>query len=116
MKISNNTNNYIRQQHYGQFRLPENGKGPYVHVKGQKLDNTLEQKNVSIYVENEVVFSSEKGLWSTFPKLFDSDAGANLGTIEAKKLGKEGKSYQEYENTGNERPVNKQARLINEWV
>ncbi len=113
MKISNNTNNYIRQQHYGQFRLPENGKGPYVHAKGQKLDNTLEQKNVSIYVENETVFSSEKGLKSDFPKLFDPDAGMN---IEAKKPEKEKKSYQEYENTGNERPVTKQDSIINEWV
>lgn len=86
MKISNNTNSYIRQQQYGQFKLPENGKGPYIHANGKKLDNTLEQENVSIYVENEVVFSSEKGLKSDFPKLFDSDVGANFKTIEAKNL------------------------------
>ena len=116
MKISNNTNNYIRQKHYGQFKLPENGKGPYVHANGQKLDNTLEQKNVSIYVENETVFSSEKGLKSDFSKLFDSDAGMNFETVEANKSEKEGKKYQEYDNTGNERPVNKQDSIINEWV
>ncbi len=115
MKISNNTN-HVRQQQYGQFRLPEDGKGPYVHANGQKLDNTLEQKNVSIYVENETVFSSEKGLKSDFPKLFDSDTGAKFETIEAKKPEKEKKSYQEYENTGNERPVNKPDSIINEWV
>ena len=114
MKFSNNTN--VRQQQYGQFRLPENGKGPYVHANGQKLDNTLEQENVSIYVENETVFSSEKGLKANFPKLFDSDVGANFETIEAKKPEKKGKSYQGYENTGNERPVNKQDSIINEWV
>jgi len=116
MKTSNNTNNYIRQQQYGQFKLPENGKGPYVHANGQKLDNTLEQKNVSIYVENEAVFSSEKGLKSDFPKLFDSDAGAKFETVEAKKSEKKEKSYQEYENTGNEPPVNKQDSIISEWV
>lgn len=116
MKISNNTNSYIRQQQYGQFKLPENGKGPYVHANGKKLDNTLEQENVSIYVENEAVFSSEKGLKSDFPKLFDSDVGANFKTIEAKKPEREGKSYQEYENTGNDQPVNKQDSIINEWV
>lgn len=115
MKISNNTN-HVRQQQYGQFRLPEDGKGPYVHANGQKLDNTLEQENVSIYVENEIVFSSEKGLKSDFPKLFDSDAGMDFETIEAKKPEKEKKSYQGYENTGNERPVNKQDSIINEWV
>jgi len=116
MKISNNTNSYIRQQQYGQFRLSENGKGPYVHANGQKLDNTLEQVNVSIYVENETVFSSGKGLKSDFPKLFDSDVGTKFKTIEAKKSEKEGKSYQGYENTGNEQPVNKQDSIINEWV
>jgi hypothetical protein len=115
MKTSNNTN-YIRQQQFGQFRLPENGKGPFVHANGQKLDNTLEQKNVSIYVENETVFSSEKGLKSDFPKLFDSNAGAKFETIEAKKPQNEKESYQEYENTGNERPVNKPDSIINEWV
>ncbi len=113
MKTSNNTISYIRQQHNGQFRLPENGKGPYVHVSGQKLDNTLEQENVSIYVENEAVFSSEKGLKPDFPKLFDSDAGAKFETVETKKSEK---SYQGYENTGNERPVNKQDSIISEWV
>ena len=116
MKTSNNTNNYIRQQQYGQFKLPGNGKGPYVHANGQKLDNTLEQKNVSIYIEDEAVFSSEKGLKSDFPKLFDSDAGANLETIKAKKSEKEGKSYQKSEETGNVQPVNKQDSIINEWV
>ncbi len=116
MKTSNNTNNYIRQQQYGQFRLPEDGKGPYIRANGQKLDNTLEQKNVSIYVENGTVFSSEKGLKSDFTKLFDSDAGMNIETIEAKKPEKEKESYQEYENTGNERPVNKQDSIISEWV
>jgi hypothetical protein len=116
MKTSNNTNSYIRQQQNGQFRLPENGKGPYVHANGQKLDNTLEQKNVSIYVENETVFSSEKGLKSDFPKLFDSDAGVKFETIEAKKPQNKGESYQGYENTGNERPANKQDSIINEWV
>jgi hypothetical protein len=115
MKISNNTN-YVRQQQYGQFRLPEDGKGPYIHANGQKLDNPLEQKNVSIYVENETVFSSEKGLKPDFPKLFDPDVGINFETIEAKKPEKEKKGYQEYENTGNERPVNKQDRIINDWV
>lgn len=113
MKFSNNN---IRQQQYGQFRLPENGKGPYVYANGQRMDNTLEQKNVSIYVENGTVFSSEKGLKSDFPKLFDSDAGMNFKTIEAKKPEKEGKSYQEYESTGSKRPVNKQDSIINEWV
>lgn len=114
MKISNNT--YVRQQQFGQFRLPEDGKGPFVHANGQKLDNTLEQKNVSIYVENESVFSSEKGLKSDFPKLFDPDAGLGFETIEAKKSEKEKKSYQDYENTGNTRPVNKQDSMISEWV
>ena len=113
MIISNNTNNHIRQHHYGQFNLPENGKGPYVHANGQKLDNTLEQANISIYVENKTVFSSEKGLKSDFPKLFDSDAGVRFETIEAKK---EEKSYREYAKTGNERPVNKQDSIINELV
>jgi hypothetical protein len=108
MKISNN---YVRQQQFGQFRLPEDGKGPFVHANGQKLDNTLEQKNVSIYVENETVFSSEKGLKSDFPKLFDSDAG-----VKFEKPQNEKESYQEYENTGNERPVNKPDSIINEWV
>lgn len=116
MKTSNNTNNYIRQQQYGRFKLPGNGKGPYVHANGQKLDNTLEQKNVSIYVENETVFSSEKGLKSNFPKLFDSDAGTKFVTVEAKKSEKEEKSYHEYENTGNEPPANKQDSIISEWV
>jgi len=116
MKISNNTNNYIRQQQYGQFKLPENGKGPYVHANGQKLNNTLEQENVSVYIENEAVFSSEKGLKSGFPKLFDSDAGAKLETIKAKKSEKVGKSYQKSEDTGNAQPVNKQDSIINEWV
>jgi hypothetical protein len=116
MKISNNTNNYIRQQQYGQFKLPENGTGPYVHANGQKLENTLEQKNVSFYVENETVFSSAKGLKSNFPKLFDSNAGAKFETIEAKKLQNEKKSYQGYENTGNDQPANKQDSIINEWV
>ncbi len=116
MKISNNTNSHIRQHHYGQFNLPENGKGPYVHANGQKMDNTLEQANVSIYVENETVFSSKKGLKSDFPKLFDSDAGTKLETINAKKLEKKGESYQGYETTGNERSGNKQDGIINEWV
>lgn len=116
MKTSNNTNNYIRQQHYGQFKLPENGTGPYIHANGHKLDNTLEQENVSIYVENETVFSSEKGLKPDFPKLFDSDAGTKFETVAAKKSEKEGKNSQKYETTGNERPVNKQNSIINEWA
>ena len=68
MEISNGTD-YVRQLQYGQFRLPEDGKGPYVHADRQKLDNTLEQESVSIFVENETVFSSEKGLKSDFLKL-----------------------------------------------
>jgi len=114
MKVSNN--NYIRQQQYGQFKLSENGRGPYVHANGQKLDNTLEQENVSIYVENETVFSSTKGLKADFPKLFDSDVGAKIETVEAKKSAKEEESYKEYENTVAEQPVNKPDSIINEWV
>ena len=113
MKISDNN---IRQQQYGQFKLPANGKGPYVHVNGQKLDHTLEQAKVSIYVENETVLRSERGLKSDFPKLFDSDAGVKFETIKAKKLQNEEKGYQEYESIGSERPVTKQDSIINEWV
>ncbi len=116
MEISNNTNGYIRQQQYGQFKLPENGKGPYVHANGKKLDNTLEQENVSIYIENKAVFSSEKGLKSDFPNLFDPDTGARIEAVETKKSERKGKSYQEYDNTGNDKPVNKQDSIINEWV
>jgi len=116
MKVSNNTNTYIRQQQYGQFKLSKNGKGPYLHANGKKLGNTLEQENVSIYIEKRAVFRSEKGLKSDFPKLFDSDTGAKLEAVKTKKSKKEGKNYHKSAGTGNAQPVNKQDSIINEWV
>ena len=45
MKVTH-TIDYIRQQNPGQFRRPEDGKGPFTHVNGQELNNIKEQKKV----------------------------------------------------------------------
>ncbi|GAI98808.1 unnamed protein product, partial [marine sediment metagenome] len=52
MKITGITD-YIRQQHLGQFRRPENGKGPFTYVNGQGFNSTKEQKECSVYITSE---------------------------------------------------------------
>ena len=47
MKINNSTD-YIRQQNLGQFRIPEDGKWPFVHMNDQKVDSKDDQKERSV--------------------------------------------------------------------
>lgn len=91
MKISQTDS--IRQNHLGQFRRSEDGKGTHVHTDGKKLDSEAGQKKSAFYVDNKNVATLEKGKESDFPKLFDSHVGVKkvdlknvTVTSEAEKL------------------------------
>ena len=115
MKISEMRDD-IRQQQYGRFRMPEEGKGPFTHANGQKSGNTKVRENVSIYIENERVFESDKGLKPESSKIFDTDAGMKLDTPKGSKPVPEEKHYYKSENTAQTKTTTQQASIIDEWV
>ena len=91
MKI-NNSSDYIRQAQVGQFKRPEDGKEPFVRVKGQKLESTNDQKTRSIYVDQEKLLTFKKEVGSNSLNLFDFNAGLKYetekisGTTKGEKL------------------------------
>ncbi len=115
MKI-NATTDYIRQQQLGQFNRPEDGKGPYSHVNGQKVESTKEQKNSSIYVNNEKIVALETDIESSFPKLFDSDAGMKFNIERINEYKKEAKPATQYDKAGKIKKNTKEKVFIDQLV
>jgi hypothetical protein len=111
------TGNYIRQQNPGQFRRPEDGKEPFAHVNGQKLDSTVEEKKCSVYIDNENVVTFEKDTSSYFPKLFDFDAGMKSNNTEIiGRSKKEEKSQLQYEKTAKPKNMSKEEMFVDQWA
>lgn len=112
------TGNYIRQQNPGQFRRPEDGKEPFAHVNGQKLDSTNEQKECTVYIDNEEVVALEKeiGSYSYVPKLFDLDAGVKFNTEKIDGANKEGKIQRQYDKIEKVQVTTKQEGFIDQWA
>jgi hypothetical protein len=115
MKISNNLD-YIRQHQPGQFRIPEDGKEPFAHVNDQKLDSTKEQKEGSVYINNENVVTLDKDLRSDFPKLFDYEVGLKFNTKKVSEANREEKPQQQYDKTGKTEILNKPEGFIDQLV
>lgn len=112
------TSNYIRQQQPGQFRRPEDGKEPFAHVNGQKLDSANEQKECSVYMVNEEVVALEKeiGSYSYVPKLFDLDVRVKFNTEKINGTKKEGKIQRQYDKTEKVQVTTKQESFIDQWA
>lgn len=114
MKITNTTD-YIRQQHLGQFRRPEDAQGPFAYVKDQRLESTKEQKESSVYINNENVGTLEKEERSNSPKLFDFDAAVKFSTQKTSETNKQEKLHQKYDKTAKAQVVTKQESLVDQW-
>jgi hypothetical protein len=111
MKI-NNSSDFIRQAQVGQFRRLEDGKEPFVRVKGQKLESTKDQKTRSIYIDQEKLLTFEKGIGSNSLNLFDFDAGLKYKTERISGTTKGEKLPEQYDKNGKERNTTKQETLV----
>ena len=111
------TTEYIRQQQAGQFRRYQDGKEPFAHVNGQKLDSARERKERSVYVNDEKVDTLEKEITSAdFPKLFDTDVGAKFNTEKVRATNREEKVHGQYDKSAKVQTVTKQERLVDQWA
>lgn len=111
------TSDYIRQQQPGQFRRPEDGKGPFAQVNDQKLDSTEEQKKCSVYIDDEKIVTFEKDIRAYFPNLFDFDTGMKSNNTEI--IGehkKEQKSHLQYDKTAKPQDMTKQEMFVAQWA
>ena len=106
MKINNSTD-YVRQQNLGQFRVPEDGKWPFVRMNDQKVASKDDQKVRSVYVKNEKVVNVEKEMGSIYPNLFDYDTGLKYEIEKKSAAKKEEKIQQQYDKTGKTQILNK---------
>jgi len=104
----------IRQQEPGQFKIPENGKEPFVHVSDQKLDSINEAKERSVYINNENIASLNGDSRSDFPTLFDYDAGLKFNTRKMSETHREEKLSQQYNKTGNPLITNEPEGIIDQ--
>lgn len=111
MKI-NDTTGHIRQAQVGQFRIPEDGKEPFVRVKGQKLESTNDQKNRSVYVNQEKLLTFKKAVGSNSLNLFDFNAGLEYKTERISGVKKGEKLQEQYNKKGKEINTTKQETLI----
>ena len=111
MKINDNTN-YIRQQHPGQFRVPEDGKWPFVHMNDQKVASKNDQKERSVYINNEKVVTMEKQMGSIYPRLFDYNTGLKYETGKKSATKKEEKPQQQYDKTAKIQILNKEEETL----
>ncbi len=115
MKVTDTTD-YIRQQYPGQFRRPEDGKGPFTRVDGQEFDNIKELKKSSVYITSEEVVSFGRDTKSNFTKLFDFDAGIKCKTAKVEDTGKEEKSSQQNKESKKEQVTVKGEKSIDLWA
>ncbi len=107
----------IRQPQPGQFRRPQDGKRPYAHVKGQKVDSKEEREKSSVYVNNKSVTTFKNGIGSDFSNLFDTDAGLKLTNKRLNGTNCEKKLDQQYDKTGKTSiSAAKEDRLIDQWI
>jgi hypothetical protein len=114
MKINDKVD-FIRQQHPGQFRRPEDGEEPYAHVKGQKLDTTNVPKARSVYIENEYLVSWDKNR-APAPKLLDYDAGVKLDTERLTETNKNEKEPLNYDRDGKTQTMSTREVIIDQWA
>ncbi len=111
MKI-NNSSDYIRQAQVGQFRRPEDGKGPFARVEGQKLESTKDQKKRSVYVNQEKLLTFKKEIGSNSLNLFDFNAGLKYETAKISETKKDEKLPEQYDKKGKETNTTKQETLV----
>lgn len=78
MNVSNTTD-FIRQQQIGQFRRPDDGKGPFLYTAEKKLDQE-EWKESSLYVSDKVVATFKNDMKADSRTLFDSHIGIEIGS------------------------------------
>lgn len=91
MKIRDATQS-IRQEHAGQFKVREDGKGPFTYVNDQKLKNIKGKAELSVFVGQQQVLTLDKKINSGGLKLFDFDAGLKVQPQKPAKSEKEEKS------------------------
>ena len=106
------TNNYIRQYQPGQFRSPEDGKEPFVHVNDKKLESTDEKKKCSVYINSENVVTFDKDIRAYFPKLFDFNARVKYNTETTSNSNKAKKFSPQYDKTGKAQIIAKQESFV----
>ncbi len=114
MKITDTTD-YIRQQQIGQFRSPQNPNDLFVYANNQRLNTTEEDKENSIYIENENFSTLQKQESANLLKLFDYDAGMKINIAKTSKTNKEEKPNPQYDKTAKEQNVGEQGSLIDQW-
>ena len=113
------TGSYIRQQQIGQFRRPEDSKGPFAHINGEKIESPDEKKRSSIYIDNENAVTFKKDIRSSLPKFFDPDAGVKFNTdasIDTNKTNKNQTLDPQYDKTGKAGIMNKHEGLVDQWA
>jgi hypothetical protein len=114
MKITDTTD-YIRQQQIGEFRSPQNPNDLFVYAINERLNTTEENKEYSIYIENENFATLRKQESANSLKLFDYDVGVKINTEKTSKTNKEENPNPQYDKTAKEQDVGEQGSLIDQW-
>lgn len=115
MKITGTTD-YVRQQQIGQFRMPEDGKGPFARVNGQTIGSTKGQEDTSIYLNNGDVVVLEKTLQANSSQIIDFDVGAKFSAYKISTTKKEEKIDYAYTETGKAQIMSKPEEIIDQWA
>ena len=110
------TTNYIRQQQPGQFRIVGDGKEPYAHVNDRKLDSKKEQKEWSIFINDENVATMDRELGASSTKLFDFDAGMRLKAEKISETKKEEKTDPQYDKDRKTRNPAEKEGIIDQFA
>jgi hypothetical protein len=110
------TTNYIRQQQVGQFRIPEDGKGPFARVNGQTIGSTKGQENTSIYLNTGDVVALDKTSQADASKIIDFDVGVKFSASKISTTKNEEKSDYAYTETGKVKITTKPEEIIDQWA
>jgi len=109
MKIDGNTDQ-IRQSALGQFRSPEDGERPYVHVKDQRVDGA------AVYANDQNTGALESGMELNKESLFDTDAGMKLDLEKSKVKDQEEDTTPQYNETGNTQNASNKGLTIDQLI